>query len=122
MNVLLWILSGVLVLLCVAGGLFKVAKPDDVAKQVPAVPIAGWRVFGVVEVVAGILLIVPWATGWMPMLTPAAAAVLVVESLVLSGLYARVSTKVTGANPLVYSVVMAILAAVVAIGRYAPAA
>lgn len=119
MNVVLWIVQGVLALLCVAGGFFKVSNPGDVAKQVPAVPVAGWRLFGVVEVLAGILLIVPSATGWMPVLTPAAAALLVVESLVLSALYARVSTKVTGANPLVYSVVMAVLAAVVAFGRMA---
>ena len=44
---------------------------------------------------------------------------LAVETLALAGLYARVSRKLTAANPTVWAVAMGLLAAVVAYGRYA---
>jgi hypothetical protein len=119
MNVLLWILQSVLALLCVAGGFYKTSSSfDPIAKQFPALPRAGWRAVGALEIACGALLIVPAAVGVMPALTPLAAAVLVLETLGLSAVYARASTKVTAANPLVFSVVMAIVAAVVAFGRF----
>lgn len=46
---------------------------------------------GAIEISCGILLIVPAVAKWMPVLTPLAAAVLALESLGLSALYARYS-------------------------------
>jgi hypothetical protein len=54
----------------------------------------------------------------MPMLTPAAAAALAVESLILAVLFARHSLQLTAANPLVWVVAIALMAAFVAYGRY----
>ena len=121
MNVVLWVLQVVLALLFLAGGAFKTFNPDDVAKQITALPRGAWRVIGVIEVVGAVLLIVPAATGWMPHLTPLAAAVLAFESLALSALYARYSLKLAATNPLVFAVPMCLLAALVAYGRYAAA-
>jgi hypothetical protein len=118
MNVLLWILQGGLALLLLAGGAYKLLAGADVAKQVPSVPRAAWGVFGAIEVVAGILLIVPAAFGWMPELTPLAAVVVAVESLVLSVAYARTSVAMRASNPLVYAATIGIVAAFVAYGRY----
>jgi hypothetical protein len=55
----------------------------------------------------------------MPHLTALGAAVLALETLGLAGLYARYSLELTAANPLVWSVVMGVLVAFVAYGRYA---
>ena len=118
MNILLWVLQGVLAVLYLAGGGFKTFNPDDVAKQVPAVPKGGWMVLGVVEMLGGILLIVPALTGWAPSLTPLVAAVLTIETLGLAALYGRYSLKLTQSNPLVYAAVMGIVVAFVAYGRY----
>jgi hypothetical protein len=121
MNVLLWIVQVALAVFCFAGGSFKVFKYEELA-QVPAaavLPQAGWSTVGVFEMVCGVLLIVPAAIKWMPMLTPAAAAALALESLILAVLYARYSLQLTAANPLVWAVAMALMAAVVAYGRYA---
>ena len=74
---------------------------------------------GVLEMVCAVLLIVPAAANWMPSLTPTAAAVLALETLVLSALYARISLALAATNPLVWSVVMGLLATFVAYGRYA---
>jgi hypothetical protein len=121
MNVLLWIVQVALAVFCFAGGAFKVFRYQELA-QVPAaavLPQAGWSTVGVFEMVCGVLLIVPAAIKWLPMLTPAAAAALALESMILAVLYARHSLQLTAANPLVWAVAMAVMAAFVAYGRYA---
>jgi hypothetical protein len=119
MNILLWALQAVLALLCISGGAYKAFKFDDLANQMRALPRGGWRSLGVLEMACGILLVVPAAASWMPVLTPLAAAVLVLESLALTGVYSRYSLKLTAANPLVWSVGMGLMAGIVAYGRYA---
>jgi DoxX-like family len=117
MNILLWLIQAVLALLCISGGAYKALKFDELAKQMRLLPRAGWRALGVLEIACGILLIVPGVVKWMPMLTPLAAAVLAVEALALSVLYGRYSLKLTASNPLIWSLVMALMAAFIAYGR-----
>lgn len=119
MNIVLWVSQGVLALLGASGGAYKAFAFADMAKQMNVIPHGAWRALGVLEIACAILLIVPAATGWQPMLTPLAGAVLAVEALLLAALYARYSTKLSAENPLVWSVVIALLAAFVAYGRYA---
>ena len=119
MNILLWILQLALALLCLSGGAYKAFKFDDLAKQMSALSRGGWRALGVFEMVGGILLIVPAAAKWMPVLTTLAAAALALEALALSGVYARYSRRLTAANPLVWSAAMGLMAIFVAYGRYA---
>jgi hypothetical protein len=118
MNVLLWILQIILAFLYLAGGGFKTFNPQDVAKQITALPLGVWSAIGVFEVLGGILLIVPAATKWMPSLTPLAATMLALETLALATLYATYSLKLAVTNPLVWAVPMCLLAAFVAYGRY----
>ena len=118
MNVLLWVLQVALALLYLAGGAYKTFSFDELAKQMTALPRGGWAALGVVEMLGAVLLIVPAAAKWMPILTPLAAAALALEALALSGVYARYSRKLTAANPLVWSAVMGLMAAFVAYGRY----
>jgi hypothetical protein len=118
MNIFLWVVQVVLALLCLAGGGFKTFNPDDVAKQIKAIPRGAWRAIGVFELVGAVLLIVPAAAKWMPVLTPLAAAALALETAVLALVYARYSLKLVAANPLVYAVPMCLMAVLVAYGRY----
>jgi hypothetical protein len=118
MNVLLWILQALLALLYLAGGAYKTFSFDEVAKQLTLLPRGGWAALGVVEMLGAVLLIVPAATKWMPGLTPLAAAVLTLETLVLAAIYARYSLVLAASNPLVWAVVMALLVGFVAYGRY----
>jgi hypothetical protein len=119
MNILLWSLQALLGFLYLAGGYFKTFKFEELASQFAAIPHGGWRALGVIEMVGAVLLIVPAATKWMPGLTPFAAIVLAIETLLISGVYARHSVKLTGENPLIWSIVMFVLVAFVAFGRYA---
>ena len=120
MNVLLWVLQVALALLSLGGGAYKVFMFDELAK-VPAMDAlsrGGWGALGVFEMLCAVLLVVPAAANWMPVLTPLAAAALALESLALAGLYARYSLELTATNPLVWVVLMALMAAFVAYGRY----
>ena len=118
MTIVLWILQAVLALLNLAGGGYKIFSGGDIAGRY-GVPRAGWAALGVIEVLGGLLVVIPAALNWMPELTPLAAAVLAIEALGLTVLYARKSLKMVAANPLPYALVMAVLAIVVAYGRYA---
>ena len=120
MNLVLWIVQIVLAVLNLAGGAYKVSGSQQLAKQFRAVSRGAWCALGVFEVLGAVLLIVPAAVGWMPVLTPWAAAALAVEALALAVIYARHSLALTAANPLVWSVAMGVAAALVAYGRYAP--
>ena len=119
MNILLWVLQVALAFLYGAGGSYKTFKFDALANQMRGLSRGGWRVLGVLEMVGAVLLIVPAAAKWMPVLTPIAAAALALETLGLAGLYARYSLKLAATNPMVWALVMGLLAAFVAYGRTA---
>jgi DoxX-like family len=119
MNVLLWVVQVALAVLYLAGGAYKTFMFDELASQMGALPRGGWGALGVLEMVGAVLLVVPAAAKWMPILTPLAAAVLALETLLLAGLYARYSLQLAATNPMVWAVVMGLLAAFVAYGRYA---
>jgi hypothetical protein len=121
MNVLLWIVQAALALFCLAGGSYKVFHFDEIAKmpQTMALSRGGWGALGMFEMLCAVLLVVPGVAKWMPVLTPLAAAALALESLALALLYAQYSLAIAATNPLVYVVVMGLMAAFVAYGRYA---
>jgi hypothetical protein len=121
MNALLWILQIALALFSFMGGQYKLFHFAELAKmpQTAALARAGWGAIGVFEMLCAILLIVPAATKWMPVLTPLAAAALAVDAFALAVLFAQYSLALTATNPLCYVVVMALVAAFVAYGRFA---
>ncbi|MGH8221249.1 MAG: DoxX family protein [Steroidobacteraceae bacterium] len=123
MNVLLWILQVALALFSFMGGQYKLLHFGELAKmpQTAALSRGGWGALGVFEMVCAILLIVPAAAKWIPVPTPLAAAALTLEALALAVLFARYSLALTATNPLWYVVVMALVAAFVAYGRFSRA-
>lgn len=119
MNIALWIVQIALGLLYLSGGAYKAFSFAQLADQMQALPLGGWRALGVIEMVGAVLLIVPAAAKWMPSLTPLAAAALTLETFALAAVYAHYSVKVDASNPLVWSVVMGLAVAFVAYGRFA---
>jgi len=120
MNILLWVLQVALALFSFMGGQYKLFQFAELAKmpQTAALPRGGWGAIGVLEMLCAILLVVPAATKWMPVLTPIAAAVLALDSLALAVLFAQYSLALSATNPLCYVVVMGLVAAFVAYGRF----
>lgn len=119
MNVLLWVIQVALALLYLSGGYYKAFMFDELAAQMSVLSRGAWGALGVLELLGAILLIVPAAAKRMQFLIPLAAAVLALETLALAGLYARYSLELAVTNPMVWAVVMGLLAALVAYGRYA---
>ncbi len=117
MNILLWVLQGLAALLYGASGAMKLFMFDKISSDVPsfgALPKEGWMALGVLELVCVVGLIVPSATRWMPVLTVAAAGLLAAESL----LFIWVHVKYNEVGPIIFSIVLGLLMAFIAYGRY----
>lgn len=80
MNIALWIVQSLLALLFLfAGGMKLVLPVEEMIQQMP-LALPGWfvRFIGIVEVLGGIGIILPWLLRIRPTLTPLAAAGLVI--------------------------------------------
>ena len=120
MKVFLWIVAAVLAAAFVLAGLMKATQPKD--KLEPRLPwvedfSAGTvRLIGVAELLGGLGLILPAATGIAPILTPIAATCLAVV-MVLAAI-----THIRRKEPsgVAVNAVLFLLAAFVAWGRFGP--
>ncbi len=116
MNTALWILQGLSAFAFFGAGVMKLATPKDKLKA--KMPWANdftegqIKLIGLAEVFGAIGLVAPWATGIVPILTPIAAAALVV---VMGG---AVSTHLRRKETPIPPAVLAVLALVVALGRF----
>jgi uncharacterized membrane protein YphA (DoxX/SURF4 family) len=116
MNVALWIVQGLLAALFLFAGGMKLVMPiEEMMKQMP-LPLPGWfvRFTGVVEVLGGIGLILPWLLRIKPGLTPLAAAGLVIV-MVGATVYTLAAGEIASAP---MPLVVGILAGFVAYGRW----
>jgi uncharacterized membrane protein YphA (DoxX/SURF4 family) len=120
MNIVLWVLQGLLAAAFLMAGLTKVSQPKDkLVKQM------GWvedfsdnavKGVGAVEILAALGLILPAATGIATVLTPLAATGLVL-TMILAGI---VHVRRGEQSKLPINIVLLILAAIVAWGRFGP--
>jgi hypothetical protein len=118
MNILLWVLQSVLTWFCLAGGAYQIMKYDDLKKMAASMrelPRALWAFFGACSILGGLGLILPGIFHVMPVLTPVAAAAVAVENALISALYVRYKDHA----PLKFSLMIAVLAAFIAYGRFA---
>lgn len=118
MNVVLWILQVVLAVAFLAAGAMKASKPKaELSGQMGWVDdfsAGGVKAIGVLEVLAAIGLVLPWALDVAPVLTPLAALGLVLMMVGAAVVHAR-----RGETPMIgINVVLGVLAAVVAVGRF----
>ena len=118
MNILLWAAQAILALLLVAGGGYKVFGAAQLSTQFAAISPLLWQIIGVIELVGGVLLVLPESMRFLPNHTSTVALLLLLEALAISLFYARYSTTFSAENPLVFSALMALLLAFVAYGRF----
>lgn len=121
MDIALWIGQGLLAAVYLAAGGLKIVRPRE---QLIATgnldwmkdsPDAGVKAVGLVEVLGAFGVVLPWLTGIAPVLTPVAAAGLAVVQLFA----VRVHVLRAERTPLPANVFLLLLAAFVAIGRFA---
>jgi uncharacterized membrane protein YphA (DoxX/SURF4 family) len=120
MNVVLWIIAGLLALAFLVAGLTKLVQPKEKLAAT-----MGWvedfspgmvKLIGALEVLAAIGLILPAALDVVPVLVPLAAVGLV--ALMLGAAVTHARRKET---PMIaINVVLLVLAVVVAWGRFGP--
>lgn len=116
MKLLVWIVSAVLALAFLAiGGIKLVSSGDALASSAEGIPVILLRIAGMAEVLGAFGLILPAATRIAPILTPLAAA-----GLVLTMLGATIANIIIGTYPIaVQTVVLGLLAGFVAWARFA---
>ena len=118
MNIAIWIIQGILAAMFGMAGVMKSTQPKEkLAPQVPWVndfSLGVVRLVGISELLGAVGLIVPWATGIQPMLTPVAAAALVLVML-LAAIYHVVKGEY---KAIAFNIVLGGLAAAVAYFRY----
>jgi uncharacterized membrane protein YphA (DoxX/SURF4 family) len=121
MNVVLWIVAALLALAFLGAGLMKLSQPKE---KLAASDMAWTEDFsagavkgiGALELLAGIGLVLPAALGIVPVLTPLAAAGLVIVMIGAAVVHARRKEY----QGIVINAVLLVLAAVVAWGRFGP--
>ena len=118
MDIALWIAQIILAVGLIGAG-FNHAMRRDKATGAMAwmldIPKPALTTIGVLEILAGIGVIVPWATGILPWLTPVAAALVVVLMLLAAVFHLR---RPGETQNVAFNVVIAVIAAFVAWGRY----
>ena len=120
MNIVLWILQGLLAFVFLMAGFMKASQPKDALKEkgggrmdwVDDISASNIRLIGILEVLAAIGLILPQVTGILPWLTPLAAVGLVLTMAGATLLHIRRSEAI------VPTIVLLLVAALVAYGRF----
>jgi hypothetical protein len=119
-NIALWIVQGLLALVYLAAGGLKVARPRE---QLVASGNLDWmkdssdagvKAVGLVEILGALGVILPWLTGIASILTPIAAVGLVVVQFGAL----RVHLVRNERQPLPVNILLLLLAAFVAVGRF----
>ena len=122
MNILLWIVQILVGLLFIFSGVTKFMMPyEEMIKGAPyALPHWFLLFIGVCELLGGIGLIVPWATGIKPSLTPLAASLLIII-MIGAVIFTALSTIPGMAVMAVVPAVVGLLCALIAVKRRAAA-
>lgn len=117
MNILLWVLQILLALHAVIGAMWKFSNSEQTVPALQAIPHGVWLAMGVLELLCGLGLILPAFNRSLVMLAPVAAAWIVAEMLLLSGL--NIFSSSADYQSMTVWLVVAALSAFVACGRFA---
>ena len=119
MNIALWIVQALLAVAYLAAGGMKSTRPIESLSTsmswVKVAPVGLVRFIGIAEVLGGLGVVLPLLTGVLPGLTVAAAVGLVVVQIFAAGFHASRGE----ASRLPMNVILLVLAAFVAYGRWA---
>lgn len=120
MNILLWIIQGLLAAMFLMAGMIKLAKSKEELKPkmgdwVDAVSDPMFKLIGLLEVLGAVGIILPMAIGVLPILTPLAAAGLALTMLVAMIVHLQ---RKENEDAMKKNVPLLILALFVVVGRF----
>ena len=114
MNILLWILQGLLAFWNVTGGVYTAINYEKIRSTFASdFPVSVWIAIGALQVLFALGLVVPGSVVGLPKLTSISATYLAIYSL--SGLI--LAAKYSGFPGMLWGVIPAIMCAFVAYGR-----
>ena len=117
MNIVLWVLQVLLALHTAVGAVWKFSNsPEKTMPSLKAIPQAVWLAMSIIELLCSIALIVPLFSAPLAALTPIAALVIAAEMLVFCVLHIFSGAK--GFGPIIYWLVVAVVCAFIAYGRF----
>lgn len=117
MNILLWALQILLALHTIVGAVWKFShSAEQTMPSLKAIPNGIWLGMGVFELLIGLCLVLPAFYKPAAILIPVAAVCIVVEMLLFCALHLRSGDANYG--PMIYWLVVAVLAASLAFGRF----
>jgi uncharacterized membrane protein YphA (DoxX/SURF4 family) len=121
MNVFLWIVQVLLAVAFLGAGAMKVSRPKEKLQPrmgfVEDYSANAVKAIGAVELLGALGVILPWATGIAKVLTPLAAAGMVV--IMIGAIITHVRRKETTPNEIGVPVALLVLALIATIGRFA---
>jgi len=118
MNVTLWIVAGALALFILAAGFMKVARPIEEVRKMPwatKMSTTFIRLIGIAEILGALGLVLPIATGIVPILTPLAGVCIAALMAGATATHVRIKDPKSAA---VTTAVLMALAIFVAVGRF----
>jgi DoxX-like family len=116
MNILLWVLQILLTLHTVMGALWKFSNSEQTIPSLSAIPHGVWLTMSILELFCALGLILPALNKRLAFLAPVAATCLAVEMLLFCAL--DISSGDPNQDHLIYWLVVAVICALIAYGRF----
>lgn len=116
MNILLWILQGLLAAHTVMGAVWKFSHSEQSVPSLKALPHGVWMGMSVVELLCAAALILPALNRPLGLLAPIAAVLIAAEMLIFSGVH--LGSSPANNSPMLYWLVVAAFSAFIACGRF----
>ena len=116
MNIFLWVLQVLLALHTVMGAVWKFSNTEQAVPSLSAIPHAIWLSLGGVELLCSVALIAPALSKSLAMGAPIAALAIAAEMLLFCGIH--LSSGDTNKGQMIYWLVVAVLCAFIAYGRF----
>ena len=115
MNLLLWILQGLLALHTLMGAVWKFSNSAQSVGSLKAIPHGVWLALSVIEIACAVCLVLPAVKRSLAVLAPAAALVIAAEMLLFVGVHLSSGAGKNG--QMLYWLVVAVFCAFIAYGR-----
>lgn len=117
MNIFLWVLQGLLALHTAIGAVWKLSNSEQAVPSLQAIPHSIWLALSALEILCAVGLVIPAINKRLAIWAPIAAACIAAEMLAFSGLH--LYSGDTNYQPMIYWLVVAVIAAFIAYCRYA---
>lgn len=116
MNIVLWVLQGLLALHTVIGAVWKFSNgPAQTMPSLAAIPPGLWLAMSVIEIALAVDLVLPALVPRLGLLVPIAAGAIALEMVSFCAVH--LSTGNPNRSPLIYWLVVAALCAFIVYGR-----